>query len=234
MDVLTRVVPKRTRVTTLQPWKSPTPPKSDANAATRRWSIKTAPALPRAVTVKSSVQQEPPRLCSDGGRPDGQAPEKAGPPRRPVNRSGAGKDRQWPAGAGGPQMSIEMKCLALAVVLGLVQILLSAHSASLQVGYWWTAVAREARTPLTGIAGRLERALRNFLETFPMFVAAILLVQLTGRTGRMSALGAEMYLVARVVYVPLYVVAIPVVRSLVWNVATVGIALVLLSLVRAW
>ena len=131
-------------------------------------------------------------------------------------------------------MSIEMKCLALAVVLGLVQILLSAHSASLQVGYWWTAVAREARTPLTGIAGRLERALRNFLETFPMFVAAILLVQLTGRTGRMSALGAEMYLVARVVYVPLYVVAIPVVRSLVWNVATVGIALVLLSLVRAW
>lgn len=130
-------------------------------------------------------------------------------------------------------MSIEIKCLALAVVLGLVQVLLSAHSASLQVGYQWTAVAREARAPLTGIAGRLERALRNFLETFPMFVAAILLVQLTGRTGRMSAVGAEMYLVARIIYVPLYVAAIPFVRSMVWNVATVGIALILLSSVTA-
>jgi uncharacterized MAPEG superfamily protein len=130
-----------------------------------------------------------------------------------------------------PRMSIELKCLALAVVLGLVQILLSAHSASLQVGYRWTAVAKEARTPLTGIAGRLERALHNFLETFPMFVASILLVHLTGRTGRMSGIGAEMYVVARVFYVPLYVAAAPVVRSLVWNVATVGIVLILLSLV---
>jgi uncharacterized MAPEG superfamily protein len=123
--------------------------------------------------------------------------------------------------------------LAWAVVLGFVQILLSAHSASLQVGYWWTAVAKEARTPLTGIAGRLERALRNFLETFPLFLAAILLVELAGRTGRLSALGAEMYLGARVVYVPLYVAAVPLIRSLVWNVATVGIALILLSLVWA-
>jgi len=127
-------------------------------------------------------------------------------------------------------MSLELRILALSVVLGLVQILLSAHSASLQVGYRWTATAREARPPLTGVAGRLERALRNFLETFPLFAAAILLVQVTARNGRMSAIGAEMYLAARVIYVPVYVAAVPLVRSLVWNVATVGIILVLLSL----
>ena len=127
-------------------------------------------------------------------------------------------------------MSLELKILALSVVLGLVQILLSAHSASLQVSYRWTATAREARPPLTGVAGRLERALRNFLETFPLFAAAILLVQVTGRNGRMSALGAELYLAARVIYVPVYVAAVPLVRSLVWNVATIGIILVLLSL----
>src|SRR5262249_53931886 len=66
-------------------------------------------------------------------------------------------------------MSLELKILALSILLGLVQILLSAHSASLQVGYRWTAFAKEARPPLTGVAGRLERALRNFLETFPLF-----------------------------------------------------------------
>ena len=127
-------------------------------------------------------------------------------------------------------MSLELKILALSVILGLVQILLSAHAASLQVGYRWTATAREVRPPLTGVAGRLERALRNFLETFPLFAAAILLVQVTGRNGRMSAIGAEFYLAARVIYVPLYVAAVPLLRSLVWNVATVGIILVLLSL----
>ena len=88
-------------------------------------------------------------------------------------------------------MSLELKMLALSIVLGLVQILLSAHSASLQVGYRWTATAREARPALTGVAGRLERALRNFLETFPLFAAAVLLVQVTGRNGTMSAIGAD-------------------------------------------
>ncbi len=127
-------------------------------------------------------------------------------------------------------MSLELKMLALSIVLGLVQILLSAHSASLQMGYRWTATAREARPTLTGVAARLERALRNFLETFPLFAAAVLLVQVTGRNGAMSAIGAEMYFAARVIYVPLYVAATPLLRSLVWNVATVGIVLILLSL----
>jgi hypothetical protein len=73
----------------------------------------------------------------------------------------------------GVVVSIELRILVWSIVLGLVQVLLQAHSASLQVGYRWTAVAREARAPLTGIAGRLERALRNFLETFPLFAAAV-------------------------------------------------------------
>jgi uncharacterized MAPEG superfamily protein len=127
-------------------------------------------------------------------------------------------------------MTIELKILAWSVVLGLVQILLSAHSASLQVGYRYTAFAREAHTPLTGVAGRLERALRNFMETFPLFVAAILVVHVTGRRSSLSEIGAEMYLAGRVVYLPLYAAAVPLVRSLVWNVATIGIVLVLLAL----
>jgi uncharacterized MAPEG superfamily protein len=128
-------------------------------------------------------------------------------------------------------MSIELKILAWSIVLGLVQILLSAHAASLQVGYRYTAIARETRPPLTGVADRLERALRNFLETFPLFAAAVLLVELTNRHGSLSRLGAEMYLAARIIYVPLYAAAVPVIRSLVWNVATGGIMLMLLALV---
>lgn len=70
-------------------------------------------------------------------------------------------------------MTFELRILALSVVLGLVQIVLASHAASLQRGYLWTAGSRdEAVPPLTGIAGRLERAL---VETFPLFASAVLI-----------------------------------------------------------
>ena len=122
-------------------------------------------------------------------------------------------------------MTIELTMLALSVVLGLVQIVLNAQSKNMQHGYWWAAGPRdEARPPLTGIAGRLERALLNFLETFPLFAAAV------GRHDWMTVWGAQLYFWGRVAYVPLYVLGVPLARSLVWNVATFGIILILLSL----
>ena len=56
-----------------------------------------------------------------------------------------------------------------------VQVVLASHAAS-QRGYLCTAGPRdEAMPPLTGIAGRLERALRNFVETFPLLASAVLI-----------------------------------------------------------
>jgi len=131
-------------------------------------------------------------------------------------------------------MSIELKMLALSIVLGLVQIVLSAQSKNLQHGYPWAAGPRdEPRPQLAGIAGRLERALGNFLETFPLFAAAVLAAQAVGRHDWMTVWGAQLYFWARVVYVPLYVFGIVLVRSLAWNVATLGIVLILLSLAFA-
>jgi uncharacterized MAPEG superfamily protein len=55
---------------------------------------------------------------------------------------------------------------------------LASHAASLQRGYLWTAGSRDEAVPrLTGMAGRLERALHNFVETFPLFAAAVLIAQ---------------------------------------------------------
>lgn len=127
-------------------------------------------------------------------------------------------------------MTIELKMLAFSIVLGLVQIVLAAHAASLQRGYLWTAGARdEAKPALTGVAGRLERALRNFLETFPFFAAAVLMTHALDRHGWMTEWGAQLYFWARVAYVGLYAAGVFLVRSLVWNVAVFGIALMLLA-----
>jgi uncharacterized MAPEG superfamily protein len=129
-------------------------------------------------------------------------------------------------------MTLELRMLALSIVLGLVQIVLASHAASLQRGYEWSASSRDAAAPeLTGVAARLERALRNFMETFPLFAAAVLMAHVAGRHGWMTEWGAQFYFWARVVYVGVYVAGIFLVRSLVWNVATLGIILLLVSLV---
>ena len=82
------------------------------------------------------------------------------------------------------------------------------------------------------MAGRSERAYRNFLETFPFFAAAVLAVTVAGRADENSALGVQLYFWARVAYVPLYLGAIRYVRSLAWVVSMVGLALVLSPLLH--
>src|SRR5262245_12048558 len=128
-------------------------------------------------------------------------------------------------------MRLELTMLALSIVLGLVQIVLASHAASLQRGYVWTASSRDEAVPeLTGVAGRLARALLNFVETFPLFAAAVLTGQAAATHGWMTWWGAPLYFWARVVYLALYAAGIFLLRSLVWNVATLGIVLILLSL----
>jgi uncharacterized MAPEG superfamily protein len=130
-------------------------------------------------------------------------------------------------------VTFEIRMLGFSVVLGLVQIVAASHSASLQRGYRWTASARDQPvTPLLGPAGRLARALDNFSETFPLFAAIVLAVVISGKSGPLSEWGAGLYLVARVLYLPLYAFGVPLIRSLVWNVAAFGIVLLVIALLR--
>jgi hypothetical protein len=62
-----------------------------------------------------------------------------------------------------------------------------------------------------------------------VFVAAVVLVHLLGRETALSAWGAGLYFSARLVYLPLYALGVPLLRSLVWNIAFAGIVLLLLA-----
>src|SRR5262245_63942846 len=88
----------------------------------------------------------------------------------------------WPLAIGiGIAMTFELKMLALSIVLGLIQIVLASHAASLQRGYVWTASSRdEAVSALTGVAGRLARALQNFVDEVPLFATAGLIAHVAG------------------------------------------------------
>jgi uncharacterized MAPEG superfamily protein len=130
-------------------------------------------------------------------------------------------------------VTFEIRMLGFSVVLGLVHIVAASHSASLQRGYRWTASARDQPvTPLLGLAGRLARALDNFSETFPLFAAIVFAVVISGKSGPLSEWGAGLYLVARVLYLPLYAFGVPLIRSLMWNAAVFGIVLLVVALLR--
>jgi uncharacterized MAPEG superfamily protein len=121
-------------------------------------------------------------------------------------------------------MTIELSLLAASVVLGILHIIIVSHLQSWQRGYWWTASSREQSVaPLTGIAGRAERALRNYLETFPFFAAAILVVTVTNTHNWLTMWGAHFYFWGRIAYAILYTADLPLARSLVWNIPTIGI-----------
>jgi uncharacterized MAPEG superfamily protein len=73
----------------------------------------------------------------------------------------------------------------------------------------------------------LARAQANFFETFPIFAAAALIVAVAGLGDRWTALGAWIWLGARLVYLPLYALGVPVIRTIAFLASIVGILLVL-------
>lgn len=128
-------------------------------------------------------------------------------------------------------MPIELKMLAWSVALGLVHVLLGAALTTRQRGLKWNVGARDAALPpLTGAAARVDRALRNFLETFPFFAAAALAVVMLERGDASTALGAQCYFWARLAYLPVYAAGIPYLRTLIWAVSLWGLLQLLWAL----
>ena len=125
-------------------------------------------------------------------------------------------------------MSVEMTMLALAAVLGFVHLFAAAHFVTREHGAAWNTGARDHTPALQGkLAGRLDRAFRNFRETFPIFAVAVFLITVLNRHNARTEWGSQLYFWMRVIYLPLYAAGIPFLRTIVWLAATVGILLVL-------
>ena len=130
-------------------------------------------------------------------------------------------------------MSAELTVLAWSCLLALVHIFAAAHAKTRQYGAKWNMGARdEALDPPSPIVGRLVRAQDNFFETFPIAIAAILLIEAADLNNRWTAIGAIAWLAARAVYLPLYALGIPVVRTLAFMVALAGIVMMLFPALR--
>lgn len=124
----------------------------------------------------------------------------------------------------------ELQLIGAAVILGLVQMLLGSSMARMQQGLDWGMGSRDEPRPVTGVAGRLQRAFTNYCETFPLFAAAMFAAILLGKVSALTYWGGLVYLIGRVLYVPLYASGVYLLRTVIWCIATLGIFAILAAM----
>ena len=123
----------------------------------------------------------------------------------------------------------ELTCLELSVILWIVHVVLQAvyGNVELQVGYLFTS--RDKPPAPSGLLfGRSARALANYVENLTPFVALALALIVTQRAG---GLGATIWILARVVYIPLYLFDVVYARTAVWAISIVGLLMMLRQLI---
>jgi len=113
-------------------------------------------------------------------------------------------------------MSSEPTILALCGLWVILVILAQVLAAAGQVGLPTLAGPRDDMPPLTGTAGRLERAQANAVVALALFAPAVLLVEARGLSSASTLLAAQVFLVARILHPVLYVMGTPWLRTLVW------------------
>jgi len=129
--------------------------------------------------------------------------------------------------------SIEIQMLCWSVVLGLVQLVVATALATKDQGLPYNLSPRDLPPPPVGImTARFQRAFGNFRETFVYFAVAVLLVTLTASSNSTSALGAQIYFWARLVYVPIYASGVSVARTVVWTASIIGLVMVLTAVLE--
>jgi len=133
----------------------------------------------------------------------------------------------------GSSVPVELKLLVAAAIIGLVQIVWAAAAgAGGERDLAWLAGPRDEAKPVSVVAARLDRALKNFLESFPLFAAALLACLAASKLGALTLYGAGLYVIGRALYVPLYASGVAFLRTLVWTVSIVGIVMVIVAFFR--
>ena len=126
-------------------------------------------------------------------------------------------------------MTAELQILVLAALLQAIQFAVFSALANLQIGPKKALSPRDEPIHLTGIAGRAQRAMNNHFEGLILFGIAAIAITLAEKSTAFTAACATAYLVARILYVPAYLMGLTPWRSLIWAVGFVATLLMLIA-----
>ncbi|QBF30435.1 MAPEG family protein [Thalassococcus sp. S3] len=126
-------------------------------------------------------------------------------------------------------MTTELTVLALAGLLQVVQFVFYSVAANLQVGTERALGPRDEKIELTGLAGRLQRAMNNHFEGLILFSIAVVVVTLGEQSSAVTQACAHAYLIARILYIPAYAQGLSPWRSVIWGVGFIATVIMLLA-----
>jgi uncharacterized MAPEG superfamily protein len=115
----------------------------------------------------------------------------------------------------------------------LFHVLVQATVGNVELPFGYLFTSRDKPAAASGsLFGRATRALANYVENLTPFVAVALALIVTHRTGGSGALGATIWILARTVYIPVYLLGIMYARTLVWAISIVGLVMMLSRLIE--
>lgn len=133
-------------------------------------------------------------------------------------------------------IATEITVLVLATLLQVVQLILMAVPANLELGIGKTLSPRDVarlggslQSQVSVRTARLMRALNNHFEALLLFAIAVFAVTFTDSSTPLTVVCSWAYLGARILYVPAYVFAWVPWRSMIWMVGLTATVLMLLS-----
>ena len=128
-------------------------------------------------------------------------------------------------------MTPDLKILVWCVVLTFVEVIVAVLLAQAEVGLGMLAGNREGLEPLTGFAGRAQRAHWNMLESLPLFIALVLVAHIAGRANGATVTGCELFFWGRFFHWILYVIGVPWLRTVAWVISVIGLIVIFAQLV---
>lgn len=126
-------------------------------------------------------------------------------------------------------MGAELTALALAGLLQGLQFAGFSIAANRQIGPEAALGPRDDVPALTGRAGRLHRALNNHFEGLILFTIAVVVVVTGQQSSVLTTTCAWIYLLARILYVPAYLLGWVPWRSVIWAVGFAATMLMILA-----
>lgn len=123
-------------------------------------------------------------------------------------------------------MTTELMALAYSGLFALLLTLVQGTRNVLMLGLATAASNQHDIPQWEGWNDRLNRAVRNQIEALSIFVPVVLAVHILGVSNETTAMGATLFVLARVAHALLFIAGVPFLRTLAWAAGVAGVVLV--------
>lgn len=127
-------------------------------------------------------------------------------------------------------LPVELEMLLWSAILYFVQVMLPAVAVDAKEGVAFGLSNRETTPDSSAWVGRAERAFKNMAQSLLPFACLVLVVQASGSTGEISAMGATVFFFSRLAYAVLYPMGVTGFRSLFWFGGIIGMGMIVFQI----